>query len=94
MRTGLYPREMPSVNLDTDWIYRRLLPATLNGVQHWLVRTRDRVGLQVRRRLDAFFSGVYRHYGPESVLARSWATSTSVLWILVLLLIFLVIYYA
>lgn len=31
-RTGLYPPEIPSVNLDTDWVYRKLIPSALTPV--------------------------------------------------------------
>ncbi len=94
VRTGLYPRERPSVNLDSDWIYRKLLPGALAGIAVLAARLGDWRRRRVARRLDAFFSGVYRHYGPESVLARTWATSTSVLWILLLLIAVLIAYYA
>ena len=30
MVKGIYPPELRSVNLDTDWIYRRLLPRIVN----------------------------------------------------------------
>ncbi len=32
MRTGIYPPELRSINLDTDWLYRRLAPALASSV--------------------------------------------------------------
>lgn len=29
MRTGIYPPETRSVNLDTDWTYRKMMPAVI-----------------------------------------------------------------
>lgn len=42
---GMYPPELPSVNLDVDWFYRRLFPATLKPVFNGMWR------------LDAAFRG-------------------------------------
>ena len=33
MRTGIYPPELRSTNLDTDWFYRRLAPHKWNGLR-------------------------------------------------------------
>lgn len=93
MRTGLYPPEMRSVNLDSDWLYRRL--------GRWLVDTGVRQGLAAidrlerigRRRLDAFIAGLYRHHGPHGILARTWPTGSMVLWVTILLGVYLVLYY-
>ena len=45
------------------------------------------------RRLDGVLTRVYRHYGPAGVFARTWATGSSVLWVLTLLGLFLILYY-
>ena len=37
---------------------------------------------------------VYRHHGPEGVFARTWLTGSAVLWVLVLLFVALIVYYA
>ena len=36
MRSGIHPPEIRAVNLDVDWIYRRLLPRLLGGVSQGL----------------------------------------------------------
>jgi multicomponent Na+:H+ antiporter subunit D len=91
MRTGLYPPEMRSVNLDFDVTYRKGLPALTRAI----VRTfgpidRDLRGATLgalRRMLDQ----VYRHYGPASALARSVSTGNMVLWVMIMLAGYLVI---
>ena len=93
MRTGLYPPELKSVNLDIDWIYRRLLP----GCIKWLVNVYLPVDRAVRasfhRRIERFIAGVFRHHGPEGVLARTWQTGSTVLWVAVLLALFMIFYF-
>jgi len=93
MRTGLYPKETPSVDLDTDWVYRRLLPRAVGGIARVLDSARQVLHDRLTHRFERFLSGVYRQYGPEGVFARTWATGSSVLWVLVLLCLFLILYY-
>jgi multicomponent Na+:H+ antiporter subunit D len=92
-RSGLYPPELRSVNLDSDWLYRRLLPGCAAVVARIGTGARNKTVLVVQRALHGTLSGVYRHYGPEGVLARSWATSGSVIWVCILLLVCLIVYY-
>ena len=89
----LYPPELPSVNLDADWLYRRLgLGAARHAERLWV--TAERGGA----RLAAHGGGLMqraaaRHYGPASALARTWSTGFAALWIVVLLGICLILYY-
>lgn len=85
MRTGLYPAEFRSVNLDFDWTYRRLLP-TLIGVLRRAVQGAWRFGVRITEyRLDRLLTGIYSAHGPQGPLARTWPTGSMVLWIAVLL---------
>ncbi len=93
VRTGLYPKELPSTNLNTDWIYRKALPA--------LVRWSMAVGGEIRRgaliraqhRLERFVAHIYRHHGPAGIMARTWQTGHTVLWVAVLLGAYLLVYF-
>ncbi len=94
MRTGLYPKELAAINLDSDWIYRRLLPglwARVEWVGGGLTSAARRGG---ERLLGWTLTGVYRHHGPEGLLARSWASAGSVFWVCLLLLVCLIVYYS
>jgi len=89
---GLYPPELPSVNLDVEWVYRRLVP---NAVRRLIAALRPldtgiRAGAQ--RAASTMVKGLSRHHGQEGVLARTWPTGSMVLWIAVLLGIYLVLY--
>jgi len=93
MRTGLYPAEIRSVNLDTDWTYRRFLPAVI-GVLRNIVRSTWGLGVRiVENQFDRLLTGVYRAHGPQGALARTWPTGSMVLWIAVLLGVTLMLTY-
>jgi len=89
----LYPPELRSTNLDSDWIYRRALPAAANAVlrvaRFFRVRAVDRLELNITR----FVRGVYRAHGPEGLWARTWSTGNTVLWVAIILAAYLLIYY-
>ena len=94
MRSGLYPKEIKAINLDTDWIYRKFLPrcwALLGTAGMALVGPLRRLTDHSLRRA---LSGIERHHRPEGLLARSWATGGSVIWVCILLLVCLIFYYS
>ena len=90
-RSGRYPAEVPSVNLDAEWVYRRLFPR----IYHTLVRALAAVGSFLRRPLDRWslglMMGLTRTHGPQGTLARTWPTGSMVLWVAVLLLVYLLL---
>jgi multicomponent Na+:H+ antiporter subunit D len=91
--SGRYPPELPSVNLDVDWIYRRVLPSVVGGVVAWLTAIRRNWIAVSIRLFDRFMVIVFHYHGPHGVLARTWPIGGAVIWVLVLLAGFLVIYY-
>jgi multicomponent Na+:H+ antiporter subunit D len=92
LRTGLYPQETPSVNLDSDWVYRRILPRAYGGIVSLLAEARARLVARLMRRLTRFVDGVYRHHGPQGIFARTWPTGSTVLWVALFLGAFLILY--
>ncbi len=94
MRTGIYPPEMRSLNLDFDWVYRglgrRVSVAALNAAS----RARIALAGPLEVLWAAGWRALYRHHGPEGVLARTWPTGSMALWVMILLLAYLVAYYA
>jgi multicomponent Na+:H+ antiporter subunit D len=94
MRTGLYPAETPSTNLDFDWTYRRAIPRLLAGGSHVVIGAwRATAGAAVAS-IRRFIDGVVReHYGPHGVFGRSWSTGGAVLWVAILLTAYLIVYY-
>ena len=93
MRTGIYPPELRAINLDLDWTYRRLLP----GIVHptavaisalndssaaWAAQAWRRIDVAARTLLDA-----------QGLFARTWASGSMALGMMLMLLAFLVSYY-
>ena len=91
--SGIYPPELHSTNIDAEWFYRRLAPRAARRVG-WLVSsTGDAAARILRGGNKALMRSVFRHYGPEGTLARTWPTGSMVLWVAVLLAASLVLYY-
>ncbi|MHA1151909.1 MAG: Na(+)/H(+) antiporter subunit D [Alphaproteobacteria bacterium] len=85
IRTGLYPAERPSTNLNTDWLYRKAAPALVRWVMAMGGEVRKGAVARTKRRLEATFLQIYRHHGPGGILARTLSTGSTVLWVAVLL---------
>ena len=93
MRTGLYPPELRSVNLDADWLYRRVGLRVWDGVAAACVAL-HRAGYAVAGRLAALaLATAQRHLGPQGFLGRSWLTASMALWVALLLAAYLVVFY-
>ncbi len=93
VRTGLYPKEIPSTNLNTDWIYRKALPVLLLWLGNAVEAMRRGAAARAQRRLERFILQVYRHHGPAGIMARTWQTGHTVLWVALLLGAYLLVYF-
>ncbi len=91
--TGLYPPELRSVNLDIDWLYRRLLPGTVRGVARIGGPLCDQFFVFSKAFIASIIAGAHHHYGPQGIFARTWVTGSSVLLITILLGACLIFYY-
>ena len=90
---GLYPPELRSVNLDSDWIARRLVPRMFGPVTRAFARLWTGILDQLGRRATATLQTVHRHHGPQGILERTWPTGSMALWVAILLALILVLYY-
>jgi multicomponent Na+:H+ antiporter subunit D len=70
MRTGLYPPELASTNLDVEWLYRRLLPRSALFVRRFLSGLALPLGLALEAGKERAVAMVLRFYGPQGLLAR------------------------
>ncbi|XRQ09853.1 Na(+)/H(+) antiporter subunit D [Actinomadura welshii] len=90
MRTGLYPPELPSVNIDADILYRRFLPRVWRTGVQTMTRLRD--GLTpLQHRANRAASVASRPLQARGWLGVPWPTDVMVLWIALLLGLFLLI---
>ena len=85
MRTGIHPPEIRAVNLDSDWVYRRVLPKLVGSIAvavaaFWASQTRFWM-----KRVDGLIAQLYKSHGPEGRIAQVWPTGSMVLWIAILL---------
>ncbi len=90
---GLYPPELRSVNLDSDLVYRRLVPLAARRGEAAVAALYRRMQAAWARGLDRVIFLIAHQHRPGGVLARTWPTGAAALWILVLLGACLVIYY-
>ena len=93
MRTGLYPPELKSTNLDTDWLYRRVLSRAAVAVKRAAAQLRSAAIRSTTRRAVSFVTYVYHHGGPEGIFARTRPTGSMAFWTTVLLAAYLLFYY-
>ena len=85
MRTGIYPTELKSVNLDFDWTYRKLGPALIKGVRSLISSVWGALIGAGLRGVNFGIAALERAHGADGLLARAWPTGSMVLWIAVLL---------
>ena len=91
--SGIYPPELHATNIDVEWFYRRLAPRAVQRVGRLVSSAGDAAVRALRGGNKSFMRSVFRHYGPEGTLARTWPTGSMVLWVAVLLAASLVLYY-
>ena len=82
-----------TITLDWDWFYRWLGPRAIKQVTHVLSRWHIHTRLGFLRHLGTLFGTLFLYHGPQGILARTWATGSMVLWVVILLGIYLVAYY-
>jgi multicomponent Na+:H+ antiporter subunit D len=84
---------LPSINLDFDWFYRRLGVRVANSSINFLANLRSTLATFTIGMLTRISRRIYRHHGPQGVLARTWPTGSMVIWVAILLASYLILYY-
>jgi multicomponent Na+:H+ antiporter subunit D len=93
MRTGLYPPELRSTNLDFDWFYRRPAPALAIGIGRTAQVAWNGLVAAVATGGYRTVDWIYRYHGPEGGLARTWPTGAMAFWTTVMLAAYLLLSY-
>ena len=88
-----YMKRTLTITLDWDWFYRRLGPLAAGQLTQVLSRWHVQSRLGFLRHLGTLFGTLFLYHGPQGILARTWATGSMVLWVVILLGIYLVAYY-
>ena len=92
IKTGLYPAEMPSTNLDFDWVYRRFLPCCIKCGGKIVVSVDQGVRRGFLHLISEVIRVVHRYSGIEGTFARTYPAGAMVFWAVGFLAIFLVLY--
>ncbi len=85
MRTGIYPPELRSVNLDFDWFYRRLLPTTAGTATRVIDGARNGVLAPLQRGAATALRIAQTPLRAQGWLALPWTTSLMIAWTVLLL---------
>lgn len=91
--TKLYPPELPGINIDSEWIYRRFLPHAARYLLDQAHILGVRLERGIRQGLAAWMGRVFHLHGPQGVLARTWQTGSTVLMVVLLFAVVLVFSY-
>ncbi len=83
----------PKISLDTDWLYRWLLPKVALSAERLVDSLWSRMLGGLMRRLTWLVTTLIQHHGPQGILARTWPTGSMVLWVAVMLAASLLVYY-
>ena len=85
MRTGIHPPEIRAVNLDVDWIYRRLAPAIYGVIYTFVVKAFTYCEVSMNNLLQLTIKGLYKLHGPETGVSRMRGVGSMVIWVAILL---------
>jgi len=93
MRTGIHPPEIRAVNLDVDWIYRRLIPTLYNIIYAGVAKVFQLLETLVNTTIQLLVKELYKLHGPETGVSRMRGVGAMVIWVAILLGIALILSY-
>jgi len=93
IQLGVYPPEIRSTNLDTDWFYRKAAPVFFKALGRGVSAFQSALFGGVRARVNAAVDQLYQYTGPKGGLARSWPSGLLAMWIAILLGVTLILNY-
>ncbi len=79
--------------LDVDWFFRRGFPFIINYVFKFYWKIHQGLLSNLKINLSKIIGTVFKHHGPEGVLARTWPTGSTVLWVAILLALYVIVYF-
>jgi len=86
---GLYPPELHSVNLDAEWLYRRLFPKIIGRGFAWMWRTDRQLRQALVGRIVRLTEHLARLHYPGAKASRLRPTGNMVMWVAVLLTVYM-----
>ncbi len=92
-KTGLYPPELKSTNLDVEWIYRKAIPSILTLTYQVGVEAGNAAKEQLFEGINGGLASVRRAHEPPGFLGEPWPTGATAMWAAILLGVYLLAYY-
>jgi len=93
MLTHKHPHEVPSVNLDVDWTYRRAFPAVVRSIVQVGGPIKDEFFNGSKALIRATVSGIRVIHDTQGIWGRTWLTRNSVLVAVAFLGLYLIFYF-
>jgi multicomponent Na+:H+ antiporter subunit D len=91
--SGIYPPELRSVNIDAEWIYRRLIPRALHGIRNTFTPVFANIRASLRSWSQKGFTELARSCGDYGLLSATRSIGGMVMWVALLLATSLLLYY-
>ena len=91
--SGIYPPELRSVNLDVEWLYRRLAPRLYDAAARPIRSAYGSLEQVARSLIALLIEGLSRLLGPDAALSRTQSTGNMALRVAILLLAILIFCY-
>ena len=92
-RAKIYPAEIPAVNLDFDWLYRKPGAYLARQFTSFIADSEKNILSALKKFVFITGSRLHQHHGPQGVLSKTWPTGSMVLWVAFLLGAYLIFYY-
>jgi multicomponent Na+:H+ antiporter subunit D len=92
-RNGWYPAEIRSLNLDADWLYRRLAPRLVTALYRAAAAAHREARAILLRAGTGASAQLIRGFTGDGVFARPAITGWMVAWVALLLAVYLLFYY-
>ena len=91
MKVGLHPPEVRAINLDTDWIYRKLLPDFVYSFNSGMAAVWNSAGESMKSLLMDIYIWLEKALGPESGISGVRPLGAMALWVAILLALSLLV---
>jgi len=89
---GMYPPELHSTNLDSDWFYRRAFPTILQNTFSIIWKIDAAIRQAFLGKLNQTMAYILQsHQGPSRLLSRTYPAGSMVLWVAVILAVYLLL---
>ena len=89
----IYPPELKSVNIDAEWVYRKLFPKAIYGITNVWGSFYGNVQAQSGQLLQTSKGSIVRFFGADGLLSNFRSLGGMVMWVAVILSASLFLYY-